>query len=152
MLEDHLYDCDRVKKLLMDNLVKARERMKKFADLRRTERSFEVGDKVLLKLQPYRRSTARGAMPHKLSPKFFGPYIIMEEIGAVAYRLQLPPDARKHNVFHVSQLKKFEGKELRVQYDPPLFWKMKIKAPEIILDRRLITRRNRPVTQVLISR
>lgn len=64
----------------------------------------------------------------------------------------MPPDARKHNVFHVSQLKKFEGKELRVQYDPPLFWKMKIKAPEIILDRRLITRRNRPVTQVLISR
>lgn len=65
-VEDHLYDCDRIKKLLMDNLVKASERMKKFAYLRRTERSFEVGEKVLLKLQPYKQSTARGAMPHKL--------------------------------------------------------------------------------------
>lgn len=101
-VEDHLYNRDKVKKLLLDNLVKARERMKKFADLRRTERSFEVEDKVLLKLQPYRQSTARGAVSHKLSPKFFGPYIIMEKISVVAYKLQLPPDSKIHNVFHVS--------------------------------------------------
>lgn len=75
----------------------------------------------------------------------------MEKIGTVAYRLQLPPNARMYNVFHISQLKKFEGKEVRVQCDPPLFWEMKTKVPEIILNRRLITRGNRPVSQVLIK-
>lgn len=58
---------NRMHKILMDNLTKAWDRMKVFADKHRTERAFKVGD-VLLKLQPYCQSTARGAMPRKLSP------------------------------------------------------------------------------------
>lgn len=77
VVEDLLYDRDRVKKLLMDNLIKAGDIMKTFADRHRSERSFELGDKVLLKLQPYRQSTARGAMPHKLSSKYFGSYMVI---------------------------------------------------------------------------
>lgn len=117
-VEDYLFDRDWMKKLLMDNLTKAGDHMKSFADKHRTERVFEVGDVVLLKLQPYRQPTVRGAMPHKLSPRYYGPYIIMEKIGSAAYRPQLPPTVKIHNVFHVSQLKKYKGQSIHVQGDP----------------------------------
>lgn len=78
-VKDLLYDRDHVKKMLLDNLLKARDRMKKFVDKSRIERSFDVGEKVLLKLQHYKQSTARGAMPHKLSSRYFGPYLIVEK-------------------------------------------------------------------------
>lgn len=75
---------------LKDSLKVAQDRMKRYADLRRTDRQFEIGDWVYLKLQPYKQITARNYPTHKLSPKFFGPNKIIEKIGSVAYRLQLP--------------------------------------------------------------
>lgn len=106
-VEEHLYDRDRVKKLLMDNLVKARERKQLYADRHCTKHQFEVGDWVLLKLQPYKQKLAQGATPQKLSSRYYGPYLVLEEVGTVAYCLQIPPSAKIHDTFHVSQLKKY---------------------------------------------
>lgn len=117
-VEDLLYDRDRVKRLLLDNLNKARDRMKKFADRRCTERNFGVGNRVLLKLQPYKQGTAQGSMPHKLSSKYFGPYLIVEKIGTVAYRLQLPPPQKYMTSSMYHNLRSLKGRKLKSRVIP----------------------------------
>ncbi|KAA0065939.1 putative polyprotein [Cucumis melo var. makuwa] len=89
---------------LKENLYVAQNRMKKTADLKRRELKLRVGE-VYLKLRPYRQCSLARKRSEKLAPRFYGPYKIIEEIGAVAYRLELPPEAAIHNVFHISQLK-----------------------------------------------
>jgi hypothetical protein len=75
------------------------------ADKNRTERSFSVGTWVYVKLQPYVQTSVAARANQKLSFRFFGPYVITEKIGSVAYKLQLPPSSTVHLIFHVSQLK-----------------------------------------------
>jgi hypothetical protein len=67
-----------------------------------------VGDWVWLHLNHHIASAICPVGQTKLGPKYFGPYAVIERIGAIAYHLQLPPNAKIHNVFHVF-LKKFEG-------------------------------------------
>lgn len=93
-------------KLLQHHLERVQQRMKNQADKGRTERVFEVGDKVFLKLQPYLQSSVHHRANHKLAFKFYGPFEVLERIGSVAYKLQLPPTSMIHPVIHVSQLKK----------------------------------------------
>jgi len=85
--------------------------MKKQADKRRSERSFNVGDWVFLKLQPYVQSSVVARSNNKLSFKFFGPFRIPKRVGAVAYLLDLPTTATVHPVFHVSLLKSSPGSQ-----------------------------------------
>jgi hypothetical protein len=79
--------------------------MKNQADKRRSEREFAVGDLVYLKLQPYIQSFIAPRSNQKLSFKFYGPFKIVAQVGKVAYRLELPPEAKIHPIVHVSQLK-----------------------------------------------
>jgi len=88
------------------HLLQAQNRMKQYADSRRSDRVFQIGDFVYLKLQPYRQHSLKGRhLPHKLSPRFYGPFEIQDRVGPLAYKLLIPPGAAIHNVFHVSQLK-----------------------------------------------
>lgn len=92
---------------LRTQLARAQNRCKQKADRHRTERMFNVGEQVLLKVQPYAQSTVANRPCPKLAYKFFGPFPVEQRIGTMAYRITLPPDSRIHNVFHVSQLKPF---------------------------------------------
>lgn len=79
--------------------------MKAQADKICSERSFDVGDLVYLKLQPYIQSSVAPRLIQKLSFRFFGPFKVLHKIGQVAYRLDLPQDCKIHLVVHVSLLK-----------------------------------------------
>jgi hypothetical protein len=81
-------------------------RQRSYADTRRRELSFEVGDFVYLKVSPI-RGVRRFGVKGKLAPRYIGPYQILSRRGEVAYQLSLPENlSAVHDVFHVSQLKK----------------------------------------------
>ncbi|GKB89285.1 ty3-gypsy retrotransposon protein [Tanacetum coccineum] len=104
-----LIERDDMLKLLRSNLVKAQDRMRNQANTKRREQSFQEGDYVFVSIQPYRQKTLAKRRYEKLSPRFYGPYRILRKVGLVAYKLELPPDARIHLVFHVSMLKPAHG-------------------------------------------
>ena len=148
-----LQERNRISNCIRDNLAKAQQRMKYFADQHRSEREFSVGDWVFLKLQPYRQQTVAVRKCLKLSAKYYGPFQIEEKVGSVAYKLKLPADTRIHPVFHVSLLKKKLGlvqgsstklPEFDAQDQCPL-------QPESVMRRRVILRNGQPVIQFLIK-
>lgn len=94
--------------------------MKKSVEKKRTEVYYEVEDLVYLKLRPYRQASIACRRNEKFAPKYFGPYAILERIGTVAYRLDLPPTSTIHPVIHVSQLKRARGHAVETQADPPI--------------------------------
>ncbi|KAL0398581.1 UNVERIFIED_CONTAM: Transposon Ty3-G Gag-Pol polyprotein [Sesamum radiatum] len=151
-VEGLIQERTKVMQLLKDNLHLAQQRMKLYADKRRSEREFEVGDEVFLKLQPYRQTSVALRKQLKLSAKYFGPYKILEKVGKVAYKLALPPEAKIHPVFHVSLLKKKIGSRYFPSVSLPEFEDEVFKVhPVAILARRLVPRNNVGVAQVLIQ-
>jgi len=91
---------------IQNRLKAAQDRQKSYADVRRKPLEFQVGDKVLLKVSPW-KGVIRFGKRGKLNPRFIGPFEILERIGPVAYRLRLPQELNRiHDVFHVSNLKK----------------------------------------------
>ena len=112
VVEQALLERDQMLALLKSNLVWAQTRMKNQADKHRTEREFTVGDWVFLRLIPYQLQSLNSHAFHKLHPKFYGPFEVVERIGKVAYKLKLPEGTKIHHVFHVSCLKKKLGSQI----------------------------------------
>ena len=117
-MDKYLEERDRVLDELRRNLLKAQQIMKAQSDSYRRDVQFLVGDMVFLKLRPYRHSSVSNRLNEKLAPRYFGPFEVLEKIGAVAYRLKLPETTSIHPVFHVSQLKKVVGDQV-VETDFP---------------------------------
>lgn len=152
---------------LKRELATARSRMVHYANKTRSEWEFIMGDAVFLKVRRFLQlAFTKGAMS-KFSPKYFGPYAVVEKVGEVAYRLQLPEDVRIHLVFHVSLLKKSragttaneaslppleEGNEGFSTVVLPLMEEESEEpiVPRAIVDKRVIYRGAIPITQVLV--
>ena len=93
--------------LIWKLLLTAQTRQKSYADKRRRPLEFEAGDHVFLKGMP-KRGVVRFDKQGKLSPRFIGPFEVLERVGVVSYRLALPPSlSGVHEVFHVSMLRKY---------------------------------------------
>jgi hypothetical protein len=151
-VDSQLRDRSTTISLLKEHLQLAQNRMKTQADRHRTERVFAEGDWVYLRLQPYRQNSLALRKNLKLSPRFYGPFQIISRIGSVAYKLALPAEARIHPVFHVSCLKKKLGQSSSpISTLPPVDAAGELcPEPDHIVDRRLIKKHGRAVTEVLI--
>jgi len=114
--------------------------------------TFEVGDLVYLRLQPYRQASIKRSGAKKLQPCFFGPYRVSRKIGVVAYELELPQGNRIHNVFHVSCLKRAIGQHFKpIEVLPPMDEEgYLILIPEEILEVREKRLRKRSIKEYLI--
>ncbi|GKE36236.1 hypothetical protein Tco_1459641, partial [Tanacetum coccineum] len=104
--------------LIKEKLKAVRDRQKSYADNRRKALEFEVGDRVLLKVSPW-KGVIHFGKKGKLAPRYVGPFEILERIDPVAYRLKLPKELHSvHDTFHVSDLKKcLADANLHVQLD-----------------------------------
>ncbi|GJU96061.1 hypothetical protein Tco_1320817 [Tanacetum coccineum] len=93
--------------MLMNLRLKAaRDHQKSYTDKRRKPLEFSVGNYVLLKVSPW-KGVVRFGKKGKLAPRFVGPFEIIEKLGSVAYRLDLPKELNGvHDTFHMSNLKK----------------------------------------------
>ncbi|XP_022019588.1 uncharacterized protein LOC110919630 [Helianthus annuus] len=132
----------------------AQDRQKSYADKRSRPIEFQVGDRVFLKVSPWKgiiRFRKRG----KLGPRYIGPFEILARVGKVAYRLELPPSLEGiHNTFHVSQLRKCLTDETAhvpledIEVDEKMNY---IERPVAIKDSKIKTLRNKEIKQVLVQ-
>ena len=115
-VEDHIEHQQEVLKLFKDYLVTTQNRMKQQADKHYSEREFEVGDWVFMRIQPYKHmSLKQQNKDNKLEPKYYGPYKVLYRIGSMDYKLELPPSLHVHPIFHVSCLKMVIGDKIPIQ-------------------------------------
>jgi hypothetical protein len=136
-------------RIVKQHLLRAEARMKQQADINRSDRQFEVGDQVYLKLQPYIQTSIGTRANHKLAFKYFGPFAVLQRVGSVAYKLDLPASSSVHPIFHVSLLKKAVPAKHQVSstlHDASV----QLQFPVHVLDRRSITRGGASSDQVLV--
>ena len=94
-------------KFICDNLKTERDRQRSYANDCRRDLQFEIGDRVFLKISPW-KGVLRFGRRRKLSPRCIRPYEIVIKVGPIAYRLKLAPElSRIHDTFHVSMLRKY---------------------------------------------
>ena len=144
--------CDKIK-VIRDRLKIAQDRQKSYADNRRRDLKFEVGDMVFLRISPW-KGVLRFGKRGKLSPRYIGPYRIVERIGEVAYQLEFPSDLdRIHDVFHVSMLRKYIPDPSHVLTEQPVEIQENLtyeEEPVQILDRQEQVLRNKTIPLVKV--
>jgi hypothetical protein len=146
-----LVDRDEALRQLRDQLLRAQERMKGQADKRRSDRNFVRGEWVFVKLRAHRQQSVVTRINAKLAAKYYGPYPIIEKVGAVAYKLRLPEGSRVHPVFHVSLLKKAVGNYQEDEALPELIDEpIEVHNPEVVLASRKVKHQGEEVKQVLV--
>lgn len=123
--------------------------MKAYADNQRSQRQFIPLDWVYLKVQPYVQSSVAKRANHKLAFRYFGPFQVEQKIGAVAYKLKLPPTCGIHPVIHVSQPKKALAPGEVVQDELPELHTDRV--PDKVLKTRLHQAGSVSGTQVLVQ-
>ena len=117
---------------IRDNMKKAQDRQKNYADRKRREVEFQEGDMVYLKVTALKGKDRFGKVG-KLAVRFIGPYKIEKRIGEVPYRLFMPEEMRVHKVFHVSQLRKHVPDPNAIIPEPIQELKTNLTFPEIPL-------------------
>ena len=126
-------------KFVHDNLKITRDRHKSYANNRCRDLQFEIGDRVFLKISPW-KGVLRFGKRGKLSARYIGPYEIVSKVGPVAYRLKLPPKlSRIHDIFHVSILRKYISDPSHVLREHPVQLKENLtyeETPVQIIDRK----------------
>ena len=139
--------------IIQQRLKAACDRQRSYANLKRNDIEYEVGDKVFLKVSPWKK-ILRFGRKGKLSPRFIGPYEILKRLGPVVYRLALPLElAKLHDVFHVSMLRRYRSdsshilpvQDIQVQEDFTFD-----EEPKAILDREIRQLRNKQVPLVKV--
>ncbi|KAL5837068.1 hypothetical protein ACOSQ3_014237 [Xanthoceras sorbifolium] len=118
---------------LRRNLVAAQGHMKHQSDQHRRDVTFDVGDSVYLRLQPYRQKLVTFRSSLKLAPRYFGPFKILARIEAVVYKLDLSVETQIHDVFHVTDA-------------------TVIPKPKFVLAHRVVQKgKYRPKTEILVQ-
>lgn len=147
-----LMDRDGALKQSKHHLERDQAQMVHYTNAHRRLSKIKPGDWVYLKIRPHRQSSMPIKLHPKLSARYYGPYLVLKQVVAVAFQLQLPDHAHIHPVFHVSQLKQAVGSHTvetelpRELQDTATFYQ-----PLSILGNRVITLHDTPIHQVLVQ-
>ncbi|XP_073124289.1 uncharacterized protein [Henckelia pumila] len=134
---------------IRDRMKTDQSRQKSYADLRRRDLEFSVGDHVFIRVAPL-KGVMRFGKKGKLALRFVGPFEILDRVGTLAYRLALPPNlAGVHNVFHVSMLRKYISNPSHVlNLEPLLTYE---ERPDRIMGRQERRLRNKTIPMVKVK-
>ena len=150
---DLIQETEEKVKMIRERLKVATDRQKSYADMKRKDIQYEIGEKVFLKVSPWKK-VMRFGKKGKLSPRFIGLYEVIEKVGPVAHCLPLPPELEKiHNVFHVLMLRRYRSDPSHVvssetiELRPDLMYE---EEPVEILAREVKELRNKKIPLVKV--
>nr|KYP38719.1 hypothetical protein KK1_040019 [Cajanus cajan] len=134
------------------HLGRAQDHMRQYANTHRKSSIIKPGDWVYLKIRPPRQVSMTTKLHPKLLARYYGPYLVLRQIGAVAFQLQPPEQSQIHPVFHVSQLKLAVGNQpVDTEIPTELQEDSTTYQPHNILETRTLNKFGEQVQQFLIQ-